>query len=155
MFMGCSAGTWILQMDKITKQKQHHYGYRERWGRVWWDENKEAESQRSPKLKMKPKTWYCKTQKNIQTRKLLVETSMHLYFSTVVKILMYFKMIKGREITGVEAEGCPLPCNQELLRQQQQHLGSKMLPTAWPSCAQTQQTELSEKQAAKIAFPLP
>lgn len=43
---------------------------------------------------------------------------------------MYFKIIRGREITGVKAERCTLPCNEELLRQQQQHLGSKVLPTA-------------------------
>jgi len=67
-------------------------------------------------------------------------------------IFMYFKMIRGREITGVDAEGCPLRRNQELPRQQQ-HLGPEVPPTARPSCAQTQQTELSEKQAAEIPLP--
>lgn len=87
MHMGCSAGTWSLQTGKITKQKQHHYGYRERWGWIWQGKSRGAESQRSPKLKTKPTTWYCKNQKNIQTRKLLVQTNKHLYFSTVLRFL--------------------------------------------------------------------
>lgn len=148
MLMGRSAG-WV----KLSYRSNIIMGT-EKDGDGYGEAKAEEQSQRSPKLTMKPTTCHCKNQKKISNQEI---TGSNQYAPVVFysgRIFTYFKMIRGREITGGEAEGCPRPRNRELPWQQRQDLGSQVLPAARPSWAQTQ-TQLPEEQAAGITLLLP